>query len=117
VVPGRPCFDSSECAQGQYCEYAIGETTDAGTPVSDSGNCSAGAPTMQGKCLPRPPLCADSDAGPADGGATNCLAKCQYRPTTSSFEIQQNCAWTAAGSASSNVMMTPIVVTLTGIRK
>ncbi len=111
-IPGAVCTDSSDCGSNEYCEYALGESADGGTPDSggvDSGVCVAGAQPMQGRCLPKPPVCTDPDAGPPA-----CLQKCEYRPPTPDFAPVQKYQWGGAITApfADDVMMTPIVVQL-----
>ncbi len=122
VTPGDTCFDSTDCNADEYCEYSIGDNADAGTPEggapdagdTDAGHCSGGAFVVQGKCLPRPPSCANQDAGTPDGGAITCLESCQYVPPTSDFQAQVAYSWGGETTSpySTDIMMTPIVMEL-----
>jgi hypothetical protein len=109
VTPGAPCHDSSDCSASEYCEYSLGEPSDAGTP---DASCMGGAAEANGKCLPRPPVCA-ADAGAPDGGALDCLEQCEYHPT-GTFNPVLKVAWGGVIGAPHNtdVMMTPIVLEL-----
>jgi hypothetical protein len=131
VVPGATCADSDDCKPGEYCEYALGDpgpTGDAGADTAkpadapsdapidaDSGSsaCVGGQAPQQGKCLPRPPICAGADAGAGDGGIS-CLEKCEYRPPTADFTPVVKLAWggKTVSPWESDVMMTPVVVQL-----
>lgn len=105
AVKGGACVDSDDCASDQYCEYALSAAPAA--PVVDEA-CVGGEPQLEGRCLPRPPICTDSD----DNAGVTCLEKCEYHPSAEDFEIELKHAWTASDGASSNIMMTPIVVQL-----
>lgn len=106
VVVGVACVDSADCAEGEYCEYAMGSPPEE-TPMIDAG-CVGGGRPASGRCLPRPPICT-----PVDGGKNDlCLERCEYRPSAQDFKVELKYAWKAAGGATSNVMMTPIVVEL-----
>jgi hypothetical protein len=109
VDPGASCHDSSECAVTEYCEFSLGDETDAGAP---DAACTGGALQRSGKCLPRPPTCA-ADGGAPDGGALDCLEKCEYKPT-GTFSPVLKYSWGGQLSApfASDVMMAPIVIQL-----
>ncbi len=108
VTPGKVCFDSSDCAATEYCDYALGG--DGG--VAADASCQGGAIQKSGRCLPLPPVCA-GDAGAADGGAASCLEKCEYRGG-GMFAPELKFAWGGqiAAPHATDVMMTPIVVEL-----
>jgi hypothetical protein len=83
VVPGKSCTTTNDCGAGAYCETALGTTTasDAGVDANVDGSetsatCSE-PPPRSGRCVPRPTVCPEGDAG-VDAGA--CLARCEYRP-------------------------------------
>lgn len=117
VTPGAECHDSTDCAAAEYCEYSLGEPIDAGVASDagdDGGACMGGAQTVTGKCLPRPPDCAETDAGANDGGAITCLESCEYKPPTSDFQAVEAFSWGGMTSPpyDSDIMMTPIVIQL-----
>ena len=99
VVPGADCIDATECNEGEYCEYALGEPADEGDE-----NCQ-GESLATGKCLPAPPECPPGQE-PTDGDDIDCLAQCEVIPETS-FDPVLKYHWDAADS-----MMAPIVVQL-----
>ncbi|MCC6665900.1 MAG: VCBS repeat-containing protein [Polyangiaceae bacterium] len=107
VTPGKACTESSDCAAGEYCELALGSGSDAGTP-GDAGSCTGGYVVGEGKCLPKPPVCAGSEPKP------DCLPKCELPPSTAAFDPEITYTWGGVTSPpfSSDVMMTPIVVQL-----
>ena len=109
VTPGADCHDSTDCSSSQYCEYSLGNNTDAG--VIDA-SCQGGAPLLEGKCLPSPPICA-ADAGTPDAGALTCLEQCQYHPT-GTFNPVLKAAWGGQLTSpfATDVMMAPIVIVL-----
>jgi FG-GAP-like repeat len=114
ATPGNSCTDSSDCAQGEYCDYSLGDPPDAAS-VDDSGSCVGGKLQPNGKCLPSPPICSDPDGGAIDAGAgASCLEKCEYHPPSISFEPVLKYSWGGQTTApySTDVMMTPIVVEL-----
>ncbi len=117
-TPGKLCTDSSDCGQNEYCEYALGNGADAGTPdsgASDGGSCVGGKAVQTGRCLPKPPICpGGADAGADAGAGQNCLEKCEYHPPTTAFDPVVNYSWGGVTTSpySSDVMMTPIVVEL-----
>ncbi|APR79969.1 Hemolysin-related protein RbmC [Minicystis rosea] len=109
VTPGAPCHDSIDCGSNDYCEYSLGDNSDAG---SADASCMGGAAELNGKCLPRPPTCA-ADAGAPDGGALDCLTQCEYHPQAG-FNPVLKFAWGGQVTApyATDVMMTPIVIEL-----
>jgi hypothetical protein len=99
VVPGVECVDATECPDGNYCEYTLGEPGTMGGDLCMGGNTPA-----TGKCLPEPPQCPDGvEPAPDD---IDCLPLCEVIPETS-FEPILKYAWTGG-----DVMMPPIVVQL-----
>ncbi|MBI5537048.1 MAG: VCBS repeat-containing protein [Deltaproteobacteria bacterium] len=121
VVPGKICSQTGDCAEGEYCEYALGEEPDGGTPDADtpeagadSGTCVGGSKIAQGKCLPNPPVCAEGDAGASDAGTIECLQKCEYHPAAPDFSPVLKYSWGGMTTTpwDSDVMMAPIVIQL-----
>jgi hypothetical protein len=111
-TPGDTCAGSDECAPDEYCEYALGEDSDAGAP--DGGSCVGGATAQSGKCLPKPPKCPDGQPQPGPGEPLTCLAECQYKPAANMFLPVLKYAWGGQLVApySTDIMMTPIVIQL-----
>ena len=110
VVPGAVCIDATECPDGYYCEYALGEPSDGG--VADAG-CQGGASLATGKCLPKPPECAPGqEPGPND--PLTCLSKCEYMPPAGAFSPVLKYAWgdPAAPQTRDSVMMAPVIAQL-----
>ncbi len=108
VTPGVDCHDSTDCPDGDYCEYSLGDNGDAGAP---DGACLGGAAQLNGKCLPKPPICAP-DAGMSDGGL-DCLESCEFHPT-GNFNPVLKASWGGDITApfDTDIMMTPIVIEL-----
>ncbi|HEY1960647.1 MAG TPA: VCBS repeat-containing protein [Polyangiaceae bacterium] len=108
VSPGGTCFDSTDCPQGQYCDYSLGDD-DAGTLEA---GCTGGATQKNGRCLPTPPLCAP-DAGTPDSGALTCLEQCDYHGA-GTFNPTLKYAWGGqlVSPFATDVMMAPIVIEL-----
>lgn len=107
VTPGATCIDATECAAGEYCEYALGETPDGGAP---DASCQGGATLATGKCLPKPPECA---MGMQPGDPITCLPKCEYKPPVGQFTPVLKYSWGAPKSGNpDSVMMAPVVVQL-----
>ncbi len=105
-APGADCVDADDCAPGSYCDYSLG----AIAPVSDGGSCQGGATPQTGKCLLKPPVCAQ---GQDPGDPITCLAACQYKPPTDDFSVVLKHAWGGVAAGTPNdVMMAPIVVQL-----
>jgi hypothetical protein len=101
VVPGDTCIDASECPDGNYCEYSLGEPGDKG----GVGMCQGGASLATGKCLPTPPECPPGVEPDADG-QIDCLPECEVIPE-SSFAPELKYHWAMGDS-----MMAPIVLPL-----
>jgi hypothetical protein len=109
VTPGGPCVDSTDCAQGEYCDYTLGDGgVEAG---SIEAGCTNGVTFETGRCMPTPPICA-TEAGTGDGGSS-CLEQCEYHDT-SPFNPTLKYAWGGqlVSPFSTDVMMAPIVVEL-----
>jgi hypothetical protein len=109
VTPGNDCVDSDDCAPDEYCEYALGEEP-MGTG-GGGGNCMGGVELPTGKCLPKPPTCAN---GEDPGDPPSCLEACEYIPPTSAFEPELKYSWGMEITApyATDIMMTPIVLQL-----
>jgi hypothetical protein len=107
VTPGATCVDATECKADEYCEYALGDASDAGAP---DASCQ-GATQVTGKCLPRPPEC---PPGQNPGNPITCLAKCEYKPPVGQLSPVVKYAWgnPAAANTHDSVMMAPVVVQL-----
>jgi hypothetical protein len=99
LVPGKACQTAADCADGEYCEPALGSSgTDGGT--SDGGPTDAGAgdggkvctqPVPQnGKCVKLPPIC-QGDAGAPDGGT--CIENCEYHPPVGNLTASKKWQW------------------------
>lgn len=74
VLPGDACADDGDCAEGAYCEPALGE-----------GGEVCGAP--RGRCLSLPPIC-----GPGVGEP--CInAGCEYRPEAGPLDAVAAWRW------------------------
>ena len=72
--------------------------------------CQGGAATQTGKCLPKPPVCAQ---GQDPGDPITCLASCEYKPPTDDFSVVLEHAWGGNAVGTPNdVMMAPIVIQL-----
>jgi hypothetical protein len=98
VEPGDECIDASECPEGYYCEYSLGD------PAGGMDMCQ-GTTIATGQCLPSPPDCPEGvEPGPDE--ELTCLPACEYIPD-SSFAPTLKFA-----SADVDIMMSPIVVQL-----
>ncbi|MBX7078113.1 MAG: FG-GAP-like repeat-containing protein [Nannocystaceae bacterium] len=102
VTPGVECVDASECDEGQYCEYSLGEPGMGG----GMGMCQGGESLATGKCLPEPPLCPDGVEPPADADDIDCLPACEVIPE-GGFEPTVKYHWQGGDS-----MMAPMVIQL-----
>ena len=106
VVPGAVCVDATDCPDGFYCEYTLGE--EEKPPM-----CMGGVSLATGKCLPQPPECPDG-VEPMEGEPITCLPKCEVKPPVDDFGIVLKYGWggQVAPPTATDVMMTPIVVNL-----
>jgi hypothetical protein len=104
VAPGAVCLDASDCPAGNYCEYALGDSS------SPPPLCQ-GATQKNGKCLPSPPTCAP---GQDPGDPPVCLTTCEYKPAPSPFSPVLKYTWgdPKAASTKDSVMMAPVVIQL-----
>jgi len=111
VAPGAECHDTIDCAENEFCDYALGTTVDGGAAGADA-SCFRGN-ERTGRCLPRPPDCAP-DAGPSPGGAITCLERCEHRPPAPTFVPKLKFAWGGQTTPpfATDVMMAPIVLEL-----
>ncbi|NUP11568.1 MAG: VCBS repeat-containing protein [Polyangiaceae bacterium] len=107
VEPGVECTDSTECPDGEYCEYSLGEPVDPPDP-----GCIAGAPLTTGRCLPKPPLCPNGTEPDPDN--PTCYATCEVVPPFPTFTPALKFSWGGqlASPFSTDVMMTPVVLSL-----
>jgi hypothetical protein len=94
VLPGDPCWNHDDCADGEYCEFEAGE----GEAPPDG--CHA-PPADEGACLPRPDLCEGGET-PEDG----CVVACMAQPHLDAAPLE-TFTWD-----SFDVMNTPLVVQL-----
>jgi FG-GAP-like repeat len=110
-TPGSDCVDPTDCPQGFYCDYALGPGPIAGDGGIGGGMCMGGKAVQTGKCLSKPPQCAD---GQDPGDPITCLPKCEYKPMTNDFSVVMKMAWggQTAPPTATDVMMAPIVVQL-----
>ncbi|MEO7113400.1 MAG: VCBS repeat-containing protein, partial [Polyangiaceae bacterium] len=111
VTPGATCYDSSDCAPTEYCEFSLGDD-DAGAPHPVGDASCVNSSLKSGRCLAKPPICA-ADAGTSTGGTITCLEQCEYHPTTA-FDPALKYTWggPSTPATASDVMMTPIVIEL-----
>ncbi|MFO0547076.1 MAG: VCBS repeat-containing protein [Polyangiaceae bacterium] len=107
ATPGITCADSTECPDGEYCEFSLGEPVPPPDP-----NCVAGAPVSTGKCLPKPPICPDGTE--PDPNNPECLAACQVVPAFPALAPVLRYSWgnQVTSPFASDIMMTPIVIEL-----
>lgn len=103
VTPGEICLDASECPDGHYCEYSLGDPGQDGG-ATDGGSCQGGLSLATGRCLPKPPEC---PPGVEPGEPITCLPACEYKPPTGAFAPTLKYHWQGG-----NVMMAPIVIQL-----
>ncbi len=73
VVPGDICISSVDCAEGEYCEPALGPENEDPPPGTE--DCLM-PPTQAGRCLAMPPRCDEPGLPPG----TECLPECEYHP-------------------------------------
>lgn len=108
-APGADCVDADDCAPGAYCDYSLGVVA----PVNDGGmggSCQGGVTPQTGKCLQKPPVCAQ---GQDPGDPITCLTACEYKPPTDDFSVVLKHAWGGVAPGTPNdVMMAPIVIQL-----
>ena len=102
VAPGDECVDATECPDGSYCEYSLGEP---GEGDEGMGMCQGGFVPATGKCLPEPPEC-PRGVEPTEGEDIDCLPQCEIIPETS-FNPTLKYHWDGGDS-----MMAPIVLQL-----
>ncbi|MBX3182359.1 MAG: VCBS repeat-containing protein [Polyangiaceae bacterium] len=111
-VPKGTCVDSDDCGANEYCEYSLGEpasSPDAGaTPDGGAPACVEGATPATGRCLTRPPTCAN---GEEPGDPIQCLQACEYRPPVGEFNPTLKHTWEGTHE-DGQIMMAPIVIQL-----
>ncbi len=106
IVPGKVCRNVDDCADGETCDPTFGG--DAGAAPT----CGDAAPSVLGRCVPRPPTCA-ADAGVDSGG---CSEVCEFRPPLGTFDPIVEWSWPFADSpepAHSQIMAAAVVGPLT----
>jgi hypothetical protein len=121
ITPGNVCRDASECAANELCDLSVGNSS--GDGAGGNGGASGagggepltctGATITEGRCLPRPPTCAD-DAPPIPGGPITCVEACQFKPPSIPIQPSLLYAWGGETVApfSTDIMATPIVAQL-----
>lgn len=97
VTPGEECLDAADCADGDYCEYSLGEGEGEGT-------CQGGPVPATGRCLPAPPECPDGVV--PEGDELDCLPACEVIPEPS-FAPELKYHWDLGDS-----MMAPVIIQL-----
>ncbi|MCB9701331.1 MAG: VCBS repeat-containing protein [Myxococcales bacterium] len=91
VVPGAPCKSANDCAEGEYCEPALGEgegdTTGGDTTGGDMA-CTQSIPDA-GYCLKLPEVCGPGQDPMKDG----CVAACEYYPDAGKLNATLKWQW------------------------
>lgn len=116
LTPGAGCTDDKDCADGEYCDFSLGEPdpgpggggAGGGAGGADEG-CVGGAEIPDGKCMPKPPVCPD---GMEPGDPPTCITSCQYFPEVGDFTPELKFAWGDPANTTHNVMMSPVVIQL-----
>lgn len=86
VTPGATCVRTADCAEGEYCEPALGASGgDAGVPLDGGMTCSGSA---AGRCLALPPSCDEAAVG-----EPCILAECEYRPEVADLDAVVSWRW------------------------
>lgn len=106
LTPGATCTDDKDCAEGEFCDFSLGEPSGGG---GAGGGCTGGVELPDGKCMPKPPVCPD---GTEPGDPPTCITSCEYHPPTGEFSPTLKFAWGDPMNTTHNVMMSPIVVQL-----
>jgi hypothetical protein len=96
VTPGTPCQSAGDCADGSYCETALGANTGAGGSAGAGGAsgqgggpiCSQSLP-QNGRCLPKPVACNDQ------GQPAGCVEACEFKPTAGKLDAVKKWGWGA----------------------
>lgn len=107
LTPGAVCHDDKECADGEFCDFSLGEPSAGGGGAG--GGCTGGAELPDGKCMPKPPICPN---GTEPGDPPTCITSCEYHPPIGEFSPTLKFAWGDPANTTHNVMMSPIVVQL-----
>lgn len=115
LVPGAACTDDKECADGEYCDFSLGEPDGGGGGAGGAGggaggpSCTGGVELPDGKCMPKPPVC---PGGMEPGDPPTCITSCEYHPPEGVFTPELKYSWGNPASTTDNVMMSPIVIQL-----
>ncbi|MBI4704115.1 MAG: VCBS repeat-containing protein [Deltaproteobacteria bacterium] len=97
LEPGAACFSAADCAEGEYCEPALGEkpeadggADDGGADAGDSdgGKCTQALPPS-GRCVPLPPVCGEGE----EPDAGSCIPKCEYHPPAGKLNAVRKWQW------------------------
>jgi hypothetical protein len=93
LLPGKACQAVADCAEGEYCETALGDAPGAAGAGGSAGSggkiCTQPVPA-NGRCVPLPPVCDESGNGP-DGGP--CFEQCEYRPPAGKLDAVVKWQW------------------------
>ena len=113
VAPGAVCREVGDCAATEFCDFAR-VFGDAGVPATPDAGLCIGPTAPTGRCLPRPLVCAATDAGTPAGAGVSCVEACQFLPSGGAFAPVVKYSWGNVITApySSDVMMAPIVTQL-----
>ena len=106
VTPGTECVDDNDCDPADYCDYSLGQP---GTVPDPDAGCQGGVEPATGRCLPRPPGCAQ---GQDPGTPPTCIESCEYHPPVQQFTPEVQFSWGVLTDNTNDVMMAPIVVQL-----
>lgn len=99
VAPGADCIDAGDCADEEYCDYALGDPLPEPAP-----GCDGGTIDKQGKCLPNPPECGPGEV-PDPQEEITCIPACEYIPEAGLFEIELRHHFDGLESASPPVVV------------
>jgi len=81
VAIGATCRSDDDCMTTEYCESRLG----------DSMMECRGEPVANGRCLARPPRCADGTL--PDPESPSCVASCTFVPTPDAFDVRLRYSW------------------------
>ncbi|MCB9594449.1 MAG: hypothetical protein H6719_17080 [Sandaracinaceae bacterium] len=92
VVPGDVCRTSEDCADGEYCEPALGEGSmggaDGGVPDDAGARVCLGDAPASGRCVALPPRCTGA---PMPGEV--CIRDCEFRPPVGALNATAQWVW------------------------